>query len=154
LGVAFYGDRGSGPGIYLAVTLPDSTRRIVRIAGEGQADLGFQDPPASNPITFVFVSTDPDKDARVGVIHRSATAVNQVAEGDAFVVTFLATPSAGNAVLDVPNQDQFVPGILFGAARGLWTVKVRVARDPLTNELQFHVDLPNVVIQEGDRRQC
>jgi beta-lactam-binding protein with PASTA domain len=161
--IAFSGNRKLGQGIYLAVFRNGTAFDLIRVAGEGQPDLGFLRDFNENSTPIQFLSFD--QDSRVGVVHRSAGAATGV--GDIYLVTFIGTPSlssddpAATTTKQAVNNQQYIPGSVFSAQRGLWTTKIHVIDSAsITGALPpnctsgglvtYCADIPMKVIQEGD----
>jgi hypothetical protein len=151
--VAFAGNRGNGPGIFLVRRLTANTYSAPeRIAGEATppapanpvADLGFDD--AGNRITF----TSFDMDARVAVTRTPLGGTLPAGDnGDTAIVSFIGTPSAASR----NNPTLTNTPLLFTANRGLWTVRVKLENElnnPPTPALRVHVSGAVPVAQVGE----
>ncbi len=135
--VAFVGDRGNGPGLFLSITNPanpSGPRMILRLAGENAsangptAELGYD----ANTNKLYFDSFDAD--AKVGVVHfPQGDPVDGIAE-DSITVCFSATPNAPGSGSNA-----------FSANKGLWAIRVDVDR-----ALQPVVSGLYPVVQLGD----
>lgn len=124
--VAFSGDRGNGPGVFVAYEQTPGVWTITRVAGEGAAaqgnrpDLGFDVTlPVNNPIFFSGV----DFNSRVAVMHQERGPAGLA--GDTIVVTFIGTP---NGLSDYPRFGNY-PGLFFRQATGIWTVRLDLHLD-------------------------
>ena len=104
--VAFLGNRGFGPGLFIAYR-SGTTWSITRGVGDGAAaqgnrpELGFD--VSDNPVYF----SQMDFDSRVSVIHQEGGAAGM--EGDTVVVAFVGTPSG---VSTYPRFGNY-PGLFF-----------------------------------------
>jgi hypothetical protein len=169
--IAFSGNRGAAEGVFLSLQMPDGSSELVRVAGEGQPDLGYSRTFEGTPAPIFFSSFA--QDSRIGVVHRSVDPTTMV--GDVFIVAFIATPSAASPLpgssADPKDTNQlYVPGMFFTAQQGLWTVKVQVVKPgssgsytcpssgtspavcecPTGSSVCFLVNMPIKVLQEGD----
>ncbi len=150
--VAFMGDRGQGPGVFLSYRVSDqdgqSFREPLRIAGEngranGQVrpELGYDS--AGDPLFFQGF----DLNSRLAItsFHQGEAGL----QDDSLRITFKATPS------DSSIANSAIPGfqpLLFSDQPGLWQARVDFsnaadAHQPLTPRLSSA--LP--VVQRGDR---
>jgi beta-lactam-binding protein with PASTA domain len=140
--VAFAGDRGKGPGIFISVRTGSNTRQIVSVAGEasGQGVLGFASTWGLTSPTLDFQSFQMDE--RVGVIHKRIGRTGLL--DDSIIVAFLATPAD-------KNGERYNAGRRVVAGLGLWTVRIDIVANPqIPGQLLFIRHAPTPVIQVGD----
>jgi len=149
--VAFVGDRGNGPGVFLSVpdgfTADGSTRDLVPVTGEWWRSTSACGHPTPNDWTGIvgFDGTgmplcfkDFDASSRIAVVQ----------SGDSAIVTFVGTPSA-------PSRDNpFSPGhpLFFTGQRGIFSVEVELGHQlmaPLHNN-SYIARSPMKVAQVGD----
>jgi uncharacterized delta-60 repeat protein len=143
--VAFAGDRGNGPGIFLAVLNAAGTGldSLITVAGDTPApafskELGYD--AAGNPLFLASFELD----NRIGL---SRTEFGPPGlEGDSVVLTFVATPNAASR----SNPQAGGRPLLFSDQTGLWTVQVDFQTELAGALLQPHVKSPIPVVQIGD----
>jgi hypothetical protein len=156
--IAFIGDRGHGPGVFLSVlstcncSTPTERQQLgaVRVAGEGLSDLGYRLNTSapfgfSTPITLsAFAAT-----SRVGIIHYKNPATPGSLEGDTFIVSFIGTSSDASASA-AKGDRAVVPTVQFTANQGLWTRRIDIVRQRKGNTLEAVLGAVLPVIQVGD----
>ncbi len=145
--VAFAGDRGRGPGIFVSVDMGNGTRRLEVIAGENSAaaqrpELGYSESGAK-----LFLDGF-DFNRRLGVVHQDLGPAGL--EGDTVLVTFVADANQDSR----PNPTAPGERLLFSDALGVWTARLDILAPRAgsgTGPLVFNTASPQPVVQVGDR---
>jgi hypothetical protein len=120
--VAFAGDRGRGPGVFVSLDRGDGQRDLLRVAGEqwdpasracAAPELGRGAAPASRPLCFA----DLDVDGPIALAH--APRGGEGLEGDGLTVAFAGTPSG-------PSRDDYRTVAPFAGKLGIWIAALEV----------------------------
>lgn len=131
--IAFLGNRGEGPGLFVAIDDGEGYQRtdmLVRVAGENgsepRPELGYAPPVrVEEPDIGSIVEELPpiyfasfDLSQRIGVTHVERAPAGLA--GDSVTVAFAGTPSRASR----PNPHAPGSPLLFSSAKGIWTVRV------------------------------
>jgi hypothetical protein len=142
--IAFTGDRGNGIGIFVSVDR-GSSHRIISVAGEsfdGSECSDRQLGADHNGASICFSNFEID--SRVGVANFAYSVNGSTAYS--FVVSFIATPSAGTRCgAQCPNPQDYYS---FSNQKGIWAVRIDVENVLATPRVR--VFRPVVIAQIGD----
>ena len=131
--IAFAGNRGDGPGLFISCRSGSSFQTPIRIAGEnGNNPLLTASPELGGNGAAPIYFESFDLDSRIGVYSDTTRATG--ARDNTVIVTFVATPSAAS-----PSNNP----VAFTSGRGIWTIRVYRAPD-------VTVQRATPVIQIGD----
>jgi hypothetical protein len=137
--IAFVGDRGSGPGVFISFVGLNGTLVRLNIAGENAAvpkpELGELSPTA--PLFFTSV----DLVSRVSV--KSLSPGTNGLENTEVLVAFVATPNLGGTNIHLGSQ-----ALTFSSAPGIWTLRGFLRRSG--DALAFVRENVYPVVQIGD----